>query len=421
MLINIHPHLATHLPSRTTQREFSMSRSIKLVIASMLGAGILVSCGDGNQAGQGAQSQERPPSPVSTISMAASEYPITTILPGRASAFQVAEIRPRVSGIIREVTFKDGSTVKAGDVLYRIEDDTYQAEVARAQALLARAEASVPNAQTNLARFERLVNSGATQIEFENAKLTLKQAEADVAQAKAALETAQINLGLTEIRAPFDGTTSATKLSIGNVVTANQAAPLTTLRNLNPVYIDLIESNANLLRLRNAITGGAVDGKVESSIKVILDDGTEYPHSGKIEMSEMAVSETTGTFQIRAILDNPESLILPGTYVRASLNVGNEKGYLIPQRASSRNANGDLTAKFVSAEGRVETRVFGPADRSGNGWLVTEGVKDGDKLIIDGFQWMAEGMPVAPVEATINEKGLIVPVQQAADGAKAPN
>jgi membrane fusion protein (multidrug efflux system) len=210
-------------------------------------------------------------------------------------------------------------------------------------------------------------------------------------------------------------------LSIGNVVTANQAAPLTTLRNLNPVYIDLIESNANLLRLRNAITGGAVDGKVESSIKVILDDGTEYPHSGKIEMSEMAVSETTGTFQIRAILDNPESLILPGTYVRASLNVGNEKGYLIPQRASSRNANGDLTAKFVSAEGRVETRVFGPADRSGNGWLVTEGVKDGDKLIIDGFQWMAEGMPVAPVEATINEKGLIVPVQPAADGAKAPN
>jgi membrane fusion protein (multidrug efflux system) len=161
-----------------------MSRSIKLVIASMLGAGILVSCGDGNQAGQGAQSQERPPSPVSTISMAASEYPITTILPGRASAFQVAEIRPRVSGIIREVTFKDGSTVKAGDVLYRIEDDTYQAEVARAQALLARAEASVPNAQTNLARFERLVNSGATQIEFENAKLTLKQAEADVAQAR---------------------------------------------------------------------------------------------------------------------------------------------------------------------------------------------------------------------------------------------
>lgn len=395
-----------------------MSRSFKLVIASLLGAGILVSCGDGAQQGQGGQAQERPPSPVSVLPLTSGDHEITTVLPGRASAFQVAEIRPRVSGIIREVTFKDGSTVKAGDVLYRIEDDTYQAEVARAQALLARAEASVPNAQTNLARFERLVNSGATQIEFENAKLTLKQAEADVAQAKAALETAQINLGLTEIRAPFDGTTSATKLSIGNVVTANQTAALTTLRNLNPVYIDLIESNANLLRLRNAITGGHVDGKVESTIKILLDDGTEYPHSGKIEMSEMAVSETTGTFSIRAVLDNPDSLILPGTYVRATLNVGNEKGFLLPQRATSRNPNGDLTAKFVSAENRVETRIFSKADRSGNAWLVNENIKDGDKLIIDGFQWIIEGMPVAPVEATINEKGLVVQNPQPADAAQ---
>lgn len=395
-----------------------MSRSIKFVAVSLLTAGLLTSCSDSATQGQG---QERPPSPVSVLPMAPGEYSVTTILPGRASAYQVADIRPRVSGIIREVSFKDGSTVKAGDILYQIEDDTYRAEVARSEALLNRAEASVPNAKTNLARYERLVNSGATQIEFENAKLTLKQAEADVAQAKASLETAKINLDLTNIRAPFDGTVSATKFSIGNVVTANQAAALTTLRNLNPIYIDLIESNANLLRLRTAMTAGNIDGKVSGEIKVLLDDGTEYNHTGKIEMSDMAVSETTGTFSIRAVLDNPESLILPGTYVRASLNVGKETGYLIPQRASSRNANGDLTAKFVSAEGRVETRVFGPAERSGNGWLVTEGVKDGDKLIIDGFQWIMEGMQVAPVEAKINEKGLVVPVQQAADGAKAPN
>lgn len=395
-----------------------MSRSIKLLIASLLSAGLLSSCGDGAQQGQGGQGQERPPSPVSVLPMASGEFEITTVLPGRASAFQVAEIRPRVSGIIREVTFKDGSTVKAGDSLYKIEDDTYRAEVARTEALLARAEAGVPNAKTNLARYERLVNSGATQIEFENAKLTLKQAEADVAQAKAALETAKINLDLTNVRAPFDGTTSATKFSIGNVVTANQPAALTTLRNLNPVYIDMIESNANLLRLRNAMTAGNVNGEVSGEIKVLLDDGTEYGQKGKISMSDMAVSETTGTFAIRAVLDNPDSLILPGTYVRALLNVGKEKGFLIPQRAASRNPNGDLTAKFVSAEGRVETRVFSSADLSGNGWLVTEGVHDGDKLIIDGFQWIIEGMPVAPVEATINEKGLVVPKPQPADAAQ---
>lgn len=394
-----------------------MSRSIKLVIASLLSAGFLTSCGDGAQQAQ--QSQERPPSPVSVVTLSAGDYPITTVLPGRASAYQVAEIRPRVSGIIREVTFKDGSAVKAGEILYKIEDDTYRAEVARAEALLARAEASVPTAQANLARYERLVNSGATQMEFENAKLTLKQAEADVAQAKAALETAKINLDLTNVRAPFDGTLSATRFSIGNVVTSNQAAALTTLRNLNPIYIDLIESNANLLRLRNAMTSGTIDGKISGDIKILLDDGTEYGKTGKIEMTDLAVSETTGTFAIRAVLDNPESLILPGTYVRAVMNVGNEKGYLIPQRAASRNAAGDLTAKFISAAGTVETRVFSNVNRSGNNWLVAEGINEGDKLIVDGFQWIAEGMPVAPVEAEINEKGLVVQIP-AADAAAQP-
>lgn len=394
-----------------------MSRSIKLIIASLMCGALLTSCGDGAPQGQGGQ--ERPPAPVSVLPMTSGEYAITTVLPGRASAFQVAEIRPRVSGIIREVTFKEGSAVKQGDILYKIEDDTYRAELARTEALLQRAEASVPNAKTNLARFERLVNSGATQIEFENAKLTLKQAEADVAQAKAALKAARINLDLTNIRAPFDGTTSSSKFSIGNVVTANQPAALTTLRDLDPVYIDMIESNANLLRLRNAMTAGNVDGKVSGDIKVLLDDGTEYKHTGKIEMSDMAVSETTGTFAIRAILENPDSLILPGTYVRALLNVGSEKGYLIPQRAASRDANGTLTAKFVSAEGKVETRSFSKADRSGNNWLVNENVKDGDKLIIDGFQWIVEGMPVSPVEASINEKGLVVQKPQPAAAAPA--
>jgi membrane fusion protein, multidrug efflux system len=350
--------------------------------------------------------------------MKTSEYPLTTVLPGRASAFQTAEIRPRVTGIIREIPFKEGSEVKQGDILYQIEDNTYLAEVAQAKANVAKAEASIPSAQANLARYERLVNSGATQIEYENAKVTLLQAQADVAQTKAALETAEINLDLTKVRAPFDGITSATAFSIGNVVTANQTTALTTLRRIDPIYIDLMESSINLLRLKKAISSGQLGGDTkETGIHLTLEDGTEYKHDGKIDMSDMAVSETTGTFSIRALFENPDDLLLPGTYVRATLTIGKEKGFRIPQRAASRNANGELTAKFVTAENKVETRTFPSSQQSGNAWLVTENVKDGDKLIVDGFQWIADGATVAPVEVTIDDRGIVVLPQQAQPAA----
>lgn len=396
-----------------------MSRRILPLFASLCVTAILSGCSDGGESNQEAgQAAARPPSPVSIILMKTSEYPLTTVLPGRASAFQTAEIRPRVTGIIREIPFKEGSEVKQGDVLYQIEDNTYMAEVAQAKASVAKAEASVPSAEANLARYERLVNSGATQIEYENAKVTLLQAQADVAQTKAALETAEINLDLTKVRAPFDGITSATAFSIGNVVTANQTTALTTLRRIDPIYIDLMESSTNLLRLKKAISSGQLGGDTkETGIHLRLEDGTEYKHDGKIDMSDMAVSETTGTFSIRALFDNPDDLLLPGTYVRATLTIGKEKGFRIPQRAANRNANGELTAKFVTAENKVETRTFPSSQQSGNAWLVTENVKDGDKLIVDGFQWIADGATVAPVEVTIDDRGIVVMPQQAQPAA----
>ncbi|UXS02423.1 efflux RND transporter periplasmic adaptor subunit [Agrobacterium tumefaciens] len=398
-----------------------MSRRKLPIFASLCMAAILAGCSDSGENKQAAgQANERPPSPVSVIPMKVSEYPLTTVLPGRASAFQTAEIRPRVTGIIREIPFKEGSEVKQGDILYQIDDDTYLAEVAQAKATVAKAEASIPSAQANLSRYERLVNSGATQIEYENAKVTLLQAEADVAQAKAALETSEINLNLTKVRAPFDGITSTTAFSIGNVVTANQTTALTTLRRIDPIYIELMESSTNLLRLRNAIASGQLGGDAKATgIHLTLEDGTEYKQDGKIDMSDMAVSETTGSFSIRALFDNPDDLILPGTYVRATLNIGKEKGYLIPQRAANRDASGNLTAKFVTAENKVETRTFASSQQSGNAWLVTENVKDGDKLIVDGFQWIADGATVAPVEVTIDDRGIVVqPAQPAAAPSK---
>ncbi|MBC7314360.1 MAG: efflux RND transporter periplasmic adaptor subunit, partial [Rhizobium sp.] len=195
---------------------------------------------------------------------------------------------------------------------------------------------------------------------------------------------------------------------------------LTTLRRLDPIYIELTESSANLLRLKQAIAAGRMsDGDETADIKLTLEDGIEYPHVGKLDMSEMAVSETTGTYSIRAVFDNPDNLILPGMYVRATVTVGKENGYLIPQRAANRDARGELTAKFVTAENVVETRTFSESAVSGNNWLVTEGIADGDRLIVDGFQWIGDGATVAPVEATVDDKGFVVETPKAPEATPA--
>ncbi|MCO5734531.1 efflux RND transporter periplasmic adaptor subunit [Rhizobium sp. SSA_523] len=398
------------------------------LVVSLLLSLALVGCSDqGNSSGAagpgagGAASQERPPTKVAVSTMTSAEQPLTRILPGRAVAFREAEVRPRVNGIIEEITFKEGSEVKAGDILYRIDDETYRAALEEARATLAKAQASVPSAQANFSRYERLVNSGATQIEYENARVALLQAQADVAQAKAALQTAEISLGYTEIRAPFDGVTTISNVSIGNIVTANQTTALTTLRQIDPIYVDLNDSSSNLLELRAAIAEGRLKGNAtEADIRLALEDGTEYPKTGKLDMAEMAVSLTTGTYQIRAVFDNPDNLILPGMYVRATVIVGYENGYLIPQRAATRNANGTLTAMFVGEGNKVEPRTFDKSQISGNDWLVTTNIKDGDRLIIDGLQKIAPGAPVDPVPSTINEQGIVVetPAEPAKSEAK---
>ena len=370
----------------------------------------LASCSDsGTEQSGAAPGGERPPAAVSVVVMKKAPQTLTTTLPGRATAFQTAEIRPRVSGVIKEIAFKEGSDVREGDLLFKIEDDTYRAAQAQAQASLQKAEAGVPTAQSNLARQERLVGSGATQVELENARVTLLQAEADVAQARAALRSADIELALTEIRAPFEGVTAASRYSVGNVVTANQTDSLMTLRRLDPIYIELTESSVNLLRLREAINSGRINRNENGAadIRLTLEDGHEYPVVGKLDMSEMAVSQTTGTYSIRAVFDNPDGLILPGMYVRAKVTVGTESGFLIPQRAATRSANGQLSAKFVTADNKVETRIFDEAQVSGTNWLVASGINDGDKLIVDGFQWIGDGAPVQPIEAQIDENGIV--------------
>lgn len=386
-----------------------MVRRILLITTFLSLAGILAACSDSGSGEQAKGAGAPPPGAVGVVSLKEDTLPITAILPGRAEAYQSADIRPRVTGIIKEITFKEGSNVSEGDLLYQIEDDSYKAAVAKAEATVAKAEASVPSAEVNLARYERLVNSGATQIEYENAKVTLLQAKAEVASAKAALQQAQIDLDLTKIRAPFGGIIDETAFNIGNVVTANQAQALTTIRQLDPIYIKLTESSTNLLKVRASMQAGDVQGNLENvTIGLRLEDGREYNHRGKLDMSKMTVSETTGTITMRVVFPNPDHLLLPGMYVRATVTLGERKGFPIPQLAASRDANGNLNALFLSADGKVENRVFENAYASNNSWLVTENIKDGDKLIVSGLQWIGPGMPVAPTEMKIDDNGVVV-------------
>ncbi|MBB4236842.1 efflux RND transporter periplasmic adaptor subunit [Rhizobium esperanzae] len=390
-----------------------------LLISSALAFGaLLAACSDnaGKPAGNTGAGAAQQAAPVGVITLKKDSFPITTILPGRAETFQTADIRPQVSGIIREIAFKEGGEIKKDDLLYQIEDAPYIAAVEQAKAAISKAQASVPSAESNLDRYQRLVGSGATQIEFETAKTTLLQAKAEVESTKAALAAAQIDLDHTRIVAPFDGVIDQTAYNVGNVVSANQTTALTTIRQLDPIYISLTESSTNLLKLRDAMAAGDIKGADNVAFHLILEDGKEYNQQGKLDMSKQVVSETTGTFIIRVLFPNPDRIVLPGMYVRATVELGAETGYALPQLATSRDANGRLTAQFISADGKVETRAFENSSPSNNSWLVTEGIKDGDQLIVSGLQSITAGMPVKPVPMKINDNGVVMPAEQPAAG-----
>ena len=333
---------------------------------------------------------------------------VTATVPGRVVALASADIRPRVGGIVEKIVYREGRPVKQGDVLYKIADESYVAAVDVAEAALEKARAGVPTAEASVRRYEQLVSSGGTQAELENARLTLAQAKADVASAEATLKTARIDLDLTEVRAPIDGIAGVSNISVGAVVTASQADALTTIKQLDPIYVDLTDSSANLLRLRAAIESGTLARTPSlGEVRLTLEDGRTYDEVGKLETPEFTVSETTGSFSVRTRIANPRRILLPGMYVRATVSQGSEKGYRVPQLAGSRDPSGRLTATFLNAEDIVEERVLTTTRSVGNDWLVTNGIKDGDRLIVDGFQKIVVGRKVNPVPASINALGVV--------------
>ncbi|CCB65010.1 efflux RND transporter periplasmic adaptor subunit [Hyphomicrobium sp. MC1] len=386
-----------------TSDEASRQRQLCIV----LGASLLLSLSACNSNKETtADNAVLPRSEVSVVTLHPQSVAITAELPGRTTASLTAEVRPQVGGLIEKRLFREGSEVKAGDVLYQIEPASYQASYDSALAALQKAEATVPSAQSKVDRYRGLVKQNAvSQQDLDDAVATLAEAKADVAAAKASVETAKINLNYTKITAPISGRIDKSSLTPGALVTASQTTLLTTIRTIDPINVDVTQSATNLINLRQAIKAGRirVSGK-DVQVKLKLDNGTFYSYPGTLEFSESYVNETTGTFTARAVFPNPERLLLPGMYVRAIVEEGiAENSFLVPQRAVTRDVKGEPIAMFVGQDGKVEPRVLSIGRNVGNNWRVESGLKDGDKVIVEGIQLVRAGQDVTPVEVTIDD------------------
>ncbi|MBB3286493.1 membrane fusion protein (multidrug efflux system) [Rhizobium sp. BK347] len=381
---------------------FSAGRA-SMTVAGIALAMLLAGCNQQNTAQNNAPAVK---TEVSAMSLHPQSVAITAELPGRTSAYLVAEVRPQVGGIIRSRNFKEGSEVKAGDVLYEIDPASYQASYDSATAALQKAEGAVPSAQSKVDRYKSLTAQDAVSKQnLDDALSALAQANADVASAKAALETARINLDYTKMRAPIGGRVDASAVTVGALVTAEQTTALTTIRQLDPINVDVTQSSTNLLEFRRAVAEGRLKTSGDNvSVHLTLEDGSQYKETGKLEFAESSVAETVGTITVRAVFPNPDRVLLPGMYVRATIQEGiAENSFLVPQRAVTRNTKGEPIAMFVAADGKVHQRVLKVQRSIGNSWLVNEGLADGDRVIVEGTQRVRDGQEVNVSPVTIDD------------------
>jgi membrane fusion protein (multidrug efflux system) len=389
-----------------------------IVIVGVLITGLMfIGCGKKQPGGQ---SQIAAPE-VAVITLQPERAMLTTELPGRTSAYLIAEVRPQVSGIIQERLFIEGSDVEAGDVLYQIDPAVYQANYDSANAALARAEANLIPIRLKAERYADLVKINAvSQQEYDDASAALKQAEADVEANKAAVETARINLAYTKVTAPISGRIGRSSVTVGALVTANQPAALATIQQLSPIYVDVTQSSAEMLRLKQSIASSLLKSNEAShaNVRLFLEDGSLYPLTGTLEFSEAMVDQSTGSVTLRAIFPNPKHTLLPGMFVRAILDEGvNEHAILVPQRGVTRNPAGDAMVMVVGSEEKVEPRVIKVLRNVGENWLVSEGLKAGDRVILEGLQKARPGTPVkaVPFGSKADETPATAPKEATAD------
>ncbi|MGB5103567.1 MAG: efflux RND transporter periplasmic adaptor subunit [Steroidobacteraceae bacterium] len=347
-------------------------------------------------------------------------------LPGRTSSFRMAEIRPQVNGLILKRLFIEGSEVKAGQVLYQIDPAPFQAALDNARAALARSEANIPAIRARAERLkELLADKAVSQQDFDDAAAALKQAEADVTAWKAQVESARINLAYTSITAPISGRIGKSSVTEGAIVTAYQPLPLATIQQLDPIYVDVPQSSSDLLRLRRRLEEGGLrhGGKERNRVGLVLEDGRAYPQQGTLEFRDVSVDSSTGSVTLRMIFPNPQGLLLPGMFVRATVQEGTfDQAILVPQQAVLRNPKGEPYAFVVDGEGKVGTKMLTLEREIGDQWLVTAGLAAGDQVIVEGVQMLQMLRPGTPVTVKVEpfQPGATPPAG-AARGGSAPN
>jgi membrane fusion protein (multidrug efflux system) len=370
----------------------------------------LAACGKGDAkpaaGGPGGGPGGGKPPEVGVVTLATQPVTLTKELPGRTSAFRVAEVRARVNGIVQKRLFTEGADVKAGQVLFRIDPGPYQAALDSAQAQVARAEAMVQQAKSLAERYTKLIETNAvSRQEYDDALVKVKTAEADVAAARAAVKSARINLDYTVVTAPLAGRIGRAEVTEGAYVQASTATLLATVQQLDKVYVDLTWSSVEALKMRRAVESGALQGQGgQAAVTIVLEDGRDYETPGTLQFADVSVDETAGSIALRAIVPNPKKELLPGMFVRARLDEGTSPAaILVPQKAVTRDQGGRPTALVVGADGKVERRTL-VTDRSvGDSWLVTDGVAAGDRVIVDGLQRARPGQPVTAVPAKPRE------------------
>ncbi|AWD02841.1 efflux RND transporter periplasmic adaptor subunit [Klebsiella aerogenes] len=367
---------------------------VSLLSSLIISAVLLTGCDNsGNQ-------QAQPQAPQVSVHVVHSEpLSVTTELPGRTSAFRVAEVRPQVSGIILKRNFVEGSDIKAGESLYQIDPATYQAAWNSAKGDEAKAEAAAAIAHLTVKRYVPLLGTKyISQQEYDQAVATARQADADVVAAKAAVENARINLAYTKVTSPIDGRIGKSSVTEGALVTNGQADAMATVQQLDPIYVDVTESSNDFMRLKQESLQRGDDSK---SVQLIMENGQPYSLKGSLQFSDVTVDESTGSITLRAVFPNPQHTLLPGMFVRARIDEGvNPQAILVPQQGVTRTPRGDATVLIVNAQNQVENREVTAAQAIGDKWLITSGLQNGDKVIVSGLQKVRPGVTVKATEDT---------------------
>ena len=370
------------------------------IAAIILAVAALTGCGEQISSAQAQAPGGMPPPEVSVVTVAPERIAMTNELPGRLEATRVAEVRARVAGIVTKRIFREGAEVKANDVLFRIDPAPFQATADSAQAALAKAEANLAQTTLKGQRYKPLVETNAiSKQEYDDAQTAQKQAAADVASAKAALETARLNLGYATVNAPISGRIGRALVTEGALVGQGAATPLATIQQLDPLYVNITQPASEALKLQRAMRDGKLQkaGKDEVKVSIVMEDGEVYAHAGKLLFSDQTVDPSTGAITLRAVVPNPERFLLPGMYVRARVEQAvQENAITVPQQAVQRQANAAVVM-VVGQDNKVAPRPVKAETAIGDKWIVSEGLKSGERVVVEGFQKASPGAVVNAV------------------------